>query len=82
MSKENTNDKKNKNSIIGFVLSIFSIFGIGLAGIVGMIFGIVALTQIRYTKEKGKGLAIAAIIIGFLWGVVWSVARRLGEMGY
>ena len=59
--------KYNKSAIIGLVLSIISIFGVGLAGIVGFILGIVALVQIKHTHEKGKGIAIAAIIIGFIW---------------
>ena len=74
--------KYNKLSITGFILSIISIFGIGLAGLVGFVLGIVALTQIKHTKEKGKGLAIAAIIIGFIWSFVTSILKRLIEVGY
>ena len=76
------NQKHNKSSIIGFVFSIISIFGLGLAGIVGFILGIVALTQIKYTREKGKGFAIAAIIIGFIWSFVFGIIRRLIEAGF
>ena len=57
--------KYNKSAVVGLVLSIISVFGVGLAGIVGFILGIVALTQIKHTHEKGKGVAIAAIIVGF-----------------
>jgi len=74
--------KWNKLSITGFVLSIVSIFGLGLAGLVGFIMGIVALTQIKHTKERGKGFAISAIIIGFIWSVAISILRRLVEAGY
>lgn len=74
--------KNNKNAVIGFVLSIISIFGIGLAGIVGMILGIVALTQIKYTQEKGRGWAIAAIVIGFIWGIGIGILRSLVAAGY
>lgn len=79
---ENKFQKNNKNAIIGFVLSAISIFGVGLAGIIGMIFGIVALTQIKHTHEKGKGWAIAAIVIGLIWGFGVGILRRLVEMGY
>lgn len=68
-------------SIIGFVLSIISIFGIGLAGLIGFILGIVAMIQIRYKEERGKGLAISAIIIGFIWSFGVGILRRLVEMG-
>jgi hypothetical protein len=73
---------RNKWSTIGFVLSLLSIIGIGLAGIVGMIMGIVALTQIKHTNEQGKGLAIAAIVIGSIWGVGVGILRQLVEAGY
>ena len=74
--------KNNKNAIIGFVLSAFSFFGVGLAGIIGVIFGIVALTQIKHTHEKGKGWAIAAIIIGLIWSFGIGILRGLIEMGF
>ncbi len=80
--KKTVPQKNNKNAIIGFVLSIISIFGVGLAGIIGMIFGIVAITQIKHTHEKGKGLAIAAIVIGLIWGFGIGILRRLVETGY
>ena len=80
-NKKTAPQKNNKNAIIGFVLSVIAIFGVGLAGIVGMIFGIIALTQIKRTNEKGKGWAIAAIVIGLIWGLGIGILRRLVEMG-
>lgn len=80
--KKMVTQNNNKNAIIGFVLSVISIFGVGLAGIIGMIFGIVAVTQIKHTHEKGKGWAIAAIVIGLIWGFGIGILRRLVEMGY
>lgn len=74
--------KYNKSAVFGLVLSIVSIFGVGLAGIIGFILGIVALTQIKHTHEKGKGLAIAAIIVGFIWSFVIGIVRRLVEAGF
>lgn len=74
--------KYNKPAVIGLILSIVSIFGIGLAGIAGFILGIVALVQIKHTKEKGKGLAIVAIIIGLIWSFGVGILKRLLEAGY
>ena len=74
--------KYNKSAVVGLVLSIISVFGVGLAGIVGFILGIVALTQIKHTHEKGKGVAIAAIIVGFIWSFVIGIVRRLVEAGF
>lgn len=83
MDKKNEESQKtNKSAIVGFILSIVSIFGIGLAGIVGIVLGIVALVQIKHTNEKGKGIAIAAIIIGFIWGIAYSIIKRLADLGY
>lgn len=74
--------KYNKPAIIGLILSIIAVFGVGLAGIAGFILGIVALVQIKHTHEKGKGLAIAAIIVGFIWSFVIGIVRRLVEAGF
>lgn len=51
--------KTNTLAIVGFVLA----FVINIAGV---IVSIVALNQIKQTGEKGRGLAIAGIIIGAL----------------
>jgi len=76
------NKKYNKPAIIGLIFSIISIFGFGLSGIIGFILGIVSLTQIKYTNEKGKGMAIAAIIIGFIWSIIIGVLRKLVAAGF
>ena len=47
----------NGMAIAGFVCSFF-------VAILGVIFGIVGLSQIKKTGEGGKGLAIAGIVIG------------------
>lgn len=77
---EATEQKYNKSAVAGLVLSIISIFGVGLAGIIGFILGIVALTQIKHTSEKGKGMAIAAIIIGFIWGFAFGIIQQLAKV--
>jgi hypothetical protein len=40
-----------------------------LASIVGVILGIIALVRIRKSHRKGKGMAIAGIVIGGLWTI-------------
>ena len=47
-------------------LAILSLVAAFVASIVGVVLGIVALVQIRRSGEAGAGLAIAAIIVGFL----------------
>lgn len=82
ISKDVNGQKYNKLSIVGLVLSIVAIFGVGLSGLTGFILGIVALTQIKYSNEKGKGLAIAAIIIGFIWSIFIGVINQLIKTGF
>lgn len=59
----------NTMAIVGFILSFF-------ISVVGVILGFVALSQIKKTGEQGRGLAIAAIIIGFaeiLLGIILTI---------
>lgn len=50
---------------------------------VGLIFGIIALNQIKKTGEKGKGLAMVSIISGLVLvtiviiGIVWAVVSGI-----
>lgn len=53
-----TTDRYNILAIIGFIASFF-------VSVVGIVLGFIALSQIKRTGEKGRGLAIAAIVIGF-----------------
>jgi uncharacterized membrane protein len=58
-------DKFNVLAIIGFIASFF-------ISIVGIVLGFIALSQIKRTGERGRGLALAAIIIGFV-AIVLSI---------
>ena len=57
------NQKTNGFAIAALVVSIAASFL--YLGWVGAIFGHVALSQIKRTGEKGRGLAIAGIVIGY-----------------
>jgi hypothetical protein len=46
------------------VLSVAWLFGLG--SLLGVIFGHVALNQIKQRGESGRGLAIAGIVLGYL----------------
>jgi hypothetical protein len=59
----------NTMAIVGFILAFF-------INIVGVILGFVALSQIKRTGEQGRGLAIAAIIIGLaeiVLGIIFTI---------
>ena len=49
-----------------------------LSGILAVIFGIVALNQVRARPQRGRGLAIAGIAGGSLWLVGWAVVIGIG----
>ncbi|MGA1811193.1 DUF4190 domain-containing protein [Frondihabitans sp. 4ASC-45] len=63
--------KTNTLAIVGFVLA----FVINIAGVV---VSIIALNQIKQTGEKGRGLAIAGIIIGALSLIIGIIAVIVG----
>lgn len=59
----------NTMSIVAFILAFF-------VSIVGIILGFVALSQIKRTGEQGRGLALAAVIIGFVevaLGIIFAI---------
>ncbi|MGZ9932644.1 DUF4190 domain-containing protein [Streptomyces sp. NC-S4] len=68
--------KTNVLAIVAFVMAL--VCGIPL---VPLILGIVALSQIKSRGEKGKGLAVAAIVIHSLVIVLWIVVVALGLTG-
>jgi hypothetical protein len=67
-------DKTNVLAIIALICSILLFLGLP---ILGLILGIVALSQIKKKGEQGKGLAIASIIISSIGLVVSIVAAIL-----
>jgi hypothetical protein len=56
--------------VLGFIFGLISFIPLGI------IFGIVALARIPRTGQKGKGLAIAGLVLSGLWlaGIVAAVA--------
>jgi hypothetical protein len=52
-------EKWNILAIIGFVIVFFGF------SVISIILGFIALSQIKNTGERGRGLAIWAIILGF-----------------
>jgi peptidyl-prolyl cis-trans isomerase B (cyclophilin B) len=59
----------NTMSIVAFIVTFF-------VSVVGIILGFIALSQIKRTGEQGRGLALAAIIIGFValaLGIIFTI---------
>ena len=71
--QQNPQDKYNVLSIISLVTSILAI------SIVGIITGHIALSQIKKSGEKGHGLALGGLIVGYL-GFVVGIFIFIGSM--
>lgn len=54
----------NRTAIAALVTSLVGLLFCGLPSVAGLIIGIVALSQTKRTGQKGRGLALAASIIG------------------
>jgi hypothetical protein len=62
-----------KRGLNGFAIASL-IFGICGGWFLGLIFGIIALSQIRKRGQRGRGIAIAGVVLSSLWMVVLAVA--------
>lgn len=62
----NPESRINAMALAGFITSCgFILFG-GLAGLVGLILSLIGFHQTRMRNQRGKGFAVAGIIIGCL----------------
>jgi hypothetical protein len=53
-------------AIAGFIFSL-------LGGLLGIVFGIIGIRRTRGGRAKGRGLAIAAVVIGSLWLLLYGI---------
>jgi hypothetical protein len=59
-----------KPGVNGFAIAAFVLGIVGVVGaVLSVIFGIVALADIRRTRQRGKGLAISGIVLSGVWVV-------------
>ena len=59
------------------LLAILALVGAFVFPIVGIICGHIALVQLKRTGEKGRGLAIAGLVIGYLYIAVVVIVTFL-----
>ena len=70
--------KTNVLCIVGLIVSLASILFLGTTAIIGLILSIIGLISAGKKNEKGKGQAIAGIIISSILVVVWIFAIFVG----
>ena len=71
--------KSSAFSITALVLGIAAFIpGVGfICGIVGIVFGFIARSQIKKGIAEGKGMALAGIILGFAGIIMWIIIGLL-----
>ncbi|ORV88394.1 hypothetical protein AWC11_14805 [Mycobacterium interjectum] len=71
----------NGFAVASLVCSLFGWVCMFIGAFLGIIFGFVALSQIKRTGQKGRGMAIAGIVVGALVLVggiaLWTIAALL-----
>jgi len=63
------------------ILAILALVLACIGGAPALVFGHVALGQIKETHERGRTIAIVATALGYLWLVVWIVGITLWITG-
>ncbi|WP_434591060.1 DUF4190 domain-containing protein [Brevibacterium sp. 1718] len=64
----------NSSSIVALVLGLISfISSFFFLGVVGIIFGHIARSQIKARGERGNGMAVAGLWLGYLSVIFWIV---------
>jgi len=51
--------------ILSLVLLVMSIIGM-ILGVIGLIYGVLGLSEIKRTKQQGRGMAIAGVICSLI----------------
>jgi hypothetical protein len=68
--------RTNGLAIASLTLSCLGFLCGGLLSIVGIVLGAVALSQIKQTRERGYGLAVAGIVVGVATLLIGLVLAR------
>lgn len=74
--------RTNGLAVAGMVLGIIGLFTCGLTSILAIIFGHVSYSQIKRTGEGGSGMAVAAIVTGWIVTVLWLLYWLAIVLGY
>ena len=70
------NNNVNPKALASSIISIMSLFLLGFISIIGIMFGIIALKEIKTNNPKdlnGKKLAIIGIVIGLISLILYAI---------
>ena len=62
------------------VLSIIALIGAFVIPLAGIIVGFIALGQIKRTGEGGHGLALAGVVLGFVFSILYVILIIVGAV--
>jgi peptidyl-prolyl cis-trans isomerase B (cyclophilin B) len=62
------------------VLAIIAIIAAFVFAPVGIVLGFIALNQIKTSHEAGRGLALAGVILGFVFTLLWLIILVVGPL--
>jgi hypothetical protein len=62
-------------------MGVGGLLSCGLTGVLALVFGYIARGQIRQRGEQGDGLAIAGIVLGWIWVGLLALGVVLGVLG-
>jgi hypothetical protein len=61
----------NGMAVTALIMGIIGLLFCGVTGVLGAIFGHVALAQIKRTSEEGRGMAIAGLVLSYVAIAGW-----------
>ncbi|MBR2522842.1 MAG: zinc ribbon domain-containing protein [Clostridiales bacterium] len=73
--------KNNGCCVAGFVVSLVSLLCCGLTAIISLILSIIGLATVGKKKQKGKGLAVAGLIISIVQCIFFIFFFLIGNAG-
>jgi hypothetical protein len=69
--------RTNPLAIASLISSCLGLLCCGISAIVGVVLGVVALSQIKQSREEGYGLAVAGIVIGLAVMLIFLFAAMV-----